>query len=72
MKAARKNGTTKKKRGRPATGRDPVTAIRLSQKLRASVDRWARQQPDKPSRSEAIRRLLEYAIVMAPDGTLPK
>jgi len=53
---------TTKKRGRPATGQDPVTAIRLSQKLRASVDRWARQQTDKPSRSEAIRRLVEHAL----------
>jgi hypothetical protein len=34
----------------------------LSAILRASVDRWARQQPGKPSRSEAIRRLVEHAL----------
>jgi metal-responsive CopG/Arc/MetJ family transcriptional regulator len=52
----------RKKRGRPATGQDPVLAIRLSSDLRAAVETWAEQQTDKPSRSEAIRRLLELAL----------
>jgi metal-responsive CopG/Arc/MetJ family transcriptional regulator len=52
----------KKKRGRPATGKDPVSAIRLSLPLRAAIDNWANQQPDKPSRSEAIRQLVEFAL----------
>lgn len=26
------------------------------------IDEWRRQQPDLPSRSEAIRRLLEIAL----------
>jgi hypothetical protein len=52
----------KKKRGRPATGRDPVTAIRLSEKLRQQVDAWAQQQDDPPSRSEAIRQLVEIGL----------
>jgi len=52
----------KRKRGRPATGKDPVSAIRLSLPLRAVIDNWAKQQPDQPSRSEAIRRLIEYAL----------
>jgi metal-responsive CopG/Arc/MetJ family transcriptional regulator len=47
----------RKKRGRPATGQDPVTAIRLSPELRSTIDDWRRKQPDQPSRSEAIRRL---------------
>ena len=51
-----------KKRGRPATGRDPVSAIRLSPELRASIDTWARRQSDLPSRSEAIRRLVELGL----------
>jgi hypothetical protein len=50
------------KRGRPATGRDPVTAIRLSSELRATIDNWARAQDDKPPRSEAIRRLVELGL----------
>jgi hypothetical protein len=48
--------------GRPATGRDPVTAIRLSEEFRAAVDKWAAKQDDKPPRSEAIRRLVELGL----------
>jgi len=60
--------STKKKRGRPATGQDPVTAIRLSPELRASIDHWAKGQVDKPARSEAIRRLIETALASTPRG----
>jgi hypothetical protein len=52
----------RKKRGRPATGQDPVSAIRLSLPLRTAIENWANQQSDKPSRSEAIRRLVEFAL----------
>ena len=52
----------KKKRGRPATGRDPVTAIRLPEDLRVRVEAWAAKQGDAPSRSEAIRRLVEIGL----------
>lgn len=52
----------RKKRGRPATGQDPVTAIRLSPELRNNVDAWAAKQTDKPNRSEAIRRLVELGL----------
>ena len=52
----------KKGRGRPATGRDPVTAIRLSKELRETVDKWAAGQDDQPGRSEAIRRLVELGL----------
>jgi hypothetical protein len=52
----------KKRRGRPSTGRDPVTAIRLSKEMRAKVDRWAEEQADEPGRSEAIRRLVELGL----------
>jgi hypothetical protein len=51
-----------KKRGRPATGHDPVLTVRLSPTARIAVENWAKQQPDKPSRSEAIRRLIEIAL----------
>ena len=50
--------------GRPATGRDPVTAIRLSEEFRAAVDKWAAKQDDKPPRSEAIRRLVELGLTV--------
>jgi metal-responsive CopG/Arc/MetJ family transcriptional regulator len=52
----------KKKTGRPSKGVGSVTAIRLSEELRAAVDKWAVKQEGKPSRSEAIRRLLEMAL----------
>jgi hypothetical protein len=53
----------RKKRGRPATGQDPVTAVRLSPVLKSQIDDWSKQQLDKPSRSEAIRRLVKIALV---------
>jgi hypothetical protein len=63
----------KKRRGRPATGRDPVTAIRLSAELRAAVDQWAAKQADAPGRSEAIRRLVELGLtVKAPARPVAK
>jgi hypothetical protein len=49
-----------KKRGRPATGRDPVSAVRLPVVLTAAVDKWASDY--KASRSEAIRRLVELGL----------
>jgi len=52
----------RKKRGRPPTGQDPVTAVRLSPALKSQIEDWAKQQPDNPSRSEAIRRLVERAL----------
>jgi Arc/MetJ-type ribon-helix-helix transcriptional regulator len=53
---------TPKKRGRPATGQDPVLTVRLPSNTRAAIENWAKQQKDKPSRSEAIRRLIEFAL----------
>jgi Arc/MetJ-type ribon-helix-helix transcriptional regulator len=52
-------------RGRPATGRDPVSAIRLSPDLIATIDKWAARN-DVSSRSEAIRRLVEAGLGEAP------
>jgi len=52
---------TKRKPGRPATGRDPVLTVRLPPELIADLDAcravygWA-------SRSEAIRALLEWGM----------
>ena len=50
-----------RKRGRPATGQDPVSAIRLSAELTKAIDKWAAAN-GAPSRSEAIRRLVEHAL----------
>jgi hypothetical protein len=51
-----------KKRGRPATGKDPLMGFRASPVMRASVVRWAENQPDTPTLSEAIRRLVELGL----------
>jgi hypothetical protein len=48
--------------GRPRTGRDPSRTFRLSDEFIASVDAFAAQQPDEPTRSEAIRRLVELGL----------
>lgn len=51
-----------KKRGRPATGRDPMMGFRASPLLRASIVKWAENQPDMPTLSEATRRLVELGL----------
>jgi hypothetical protein len=51
----------RKKRGRPATGVDPLYAIRVPDELMRAVDRWAKEN-DSPSRSDAIRRLIERGL----------
>jgi Arc/MetJ-type ribon-helix-helix transcriptional regulator len=43
-----------------------VLAVRLPLALRAAIESWAKQQDDKPSRSEAIRRLIELALAVKP------
>jgi metal-responsive CopG/Arc/MetJ family transcriptional regulator len=39
-----------------------VRTFRFSDEFVAQVDQWAVRQPDTPSRSEAIRRLVEIAL----------
>ena len=53
-----------KRRGRPATGKDPLMGFRASPTMRASVVRWAESQSDNPSLSEAIRRLVELGLIV--------
>jgi hypothetical protein len=50
----------KRRRGRPATGRDPVLALRISDDLREKVDRWAASR--KMTRSKAIRALIDKGL----------
>src|SRR5215467_14284111 len=52
----------KRGRGRPATGQDPTLTVRLPMDLRSAIEAWAKQQKDRPSRSEAIRRLIEFGL----------
>jgi hypothetical protein len=48
--------------GRPATGSDPSRTFRLSDEFMAALDAWSARQEDAPSRSEAIRRLVEMGL----------
>jgi Arc/MetJ-type ribon-helix-helix transcriptional regulator len=48
--------------GRPPTGRDPSRTFRLSDEFIANVDAWAASQGDAPTRSDAIRRLVELGL----------
>jgi hypothetical protein len=63
----RKPGEPKKKIGRPATGQDPLVALRLSPEKRREVEEWAARQPDKPSFSEAVRRLIDRGLLSEDD-----
>jgi hypothetical protein len=63
---AKQEKSAHKKRGRPP-GRNYGEAIptRLSPALKERVEAWTRKQPDNPSRSEALRRLVEIATGLA-------
>jgi metal-responsive CopG/Arc/MetJ family transcriptional regulator len=45
-----------------------VLTVRLPLALRSEIVSWAKQQKDKPSRSEAIRRLIEFALACKAKG----
>jgi hypothetical protein len=47
-----------KKRGRPATGVDPIVSFRSAPALTRRIDNWAKRQPEKLTRAEAIRRIV--------------
>jgi len=49
-----------KKRGRPATGKDPMLGARFDPAAVAAIEAWANTAA--VSRSEAIRRLVEIGL----------
>ena len=57
-----------KRRGRPATGRDPMMGFRAAPVLRTSIVKWAESQPDMPTLSEATRRLVELGLAVKTKG----
>jgi hypothetical protein len=60
-----------KKRGRPAGQEFPVSVqLRLDEVQAAAIDAWRRGQPDPPSRSGAIRALVQRALDAAPAAPL--
>jgi hypothetical protein len=54
----------KRGRGRPRTGIGKPVGLRLYPELERRIDAWASKQPDRPGRPEAIRRLIEFALVV--------
>lgn len=55
----------KRPRGRPRTGIGPVISVRLYPEMEAALAAWIERQPaPKPSRSEAIRRLIERGLAV--------
>jgi hypothetical protein len=53
---------TKKPIGRPRTGIGTQIGMRWQEPILADIDDWRRHQPDLPSRTEAIRRLVELGL----------
>jgi len=50
----------RKKRGRPATGTDPLLTVRAPTILIEAIDAWATKEGI--ARSEAVRRLIEVGL----------
>jgi hypothetical protein len=54
--------------GRPRTGIRPLMGFRADPAIRASIVKWAENQPDTLSLSEAIRRLVELGLTVKTNG----
>jgi hypothetical protein len=52
----------KKRRGRPATGKDPMVGVRMSEDLQEEIRAWAEKQDDDPPLATSIRRLVEIGL----------
>jgi len=66
----KENVIRNREKGRPATGADPVVALRLPNETRQAVFAWAKDQPGEPNLSEAIRRLIDIGL-QGSVGTTP-
>jgi hypothetical protein len=44
-----------------------MAGVRLSPEKRLEVEEWAAQQGDKPSFSEAVRRLIDLGLLFGSD-----
>ncbi|MGM4954231.1 hypothetical protein ACT4MK_02345 [Bradyrhizobium barranii] len=59
----KKSSSVKQKiMGRPRTGTTPLMGFRADSTTRAAIVEWAESKPDKPTLSEAIRRLVEIGL----------
>jgi hypothetical protein len=53
---------SRKKRGPPPTGKGEPIMVRVQPDLLKKLEAWRAHQDDRPSRPEAIRRLVEQAL----------
>jgi hypothetical protein len=51
-----------KRRGRPATGKDPMVGVRMSDDLQEQIRKWSAKQDDDPPLATAIGRLVEIGL----------
>src|SRR5262249_44845960 len=58
----RKTVISGKKRGPPPTGKGEPIMVRVQPDLLEKLEAWRAHQEDRPSRPEAIRRLVEQAL----------
>src|SRR3954463_12176694 len=49
----------------------PLMGFRANPFIRASIIRWAEKQPDRPTLSEAIRRLVQLGLTIRPNIKQP-
>jgi hypothetical protein len=55
--------TTKRGRGRPkTTGKGDPVMVRIQPDMAARLDDWRSRENDRPSRPEAIRRLVDFGL----------
>jgi hypothetical protein len=72
-KSMTKARTVKQKvMGRPRSGIRPLMGFRADPAIRAAIVRWAENQPDIPSLSEAIRRLVEIGLSRSTSPKRPR
>jgi hypothetical protein len=59
---AKQTVLAKKKRGPAPTGKGVQVVVRLQPDPLAALDAWVTKQKEKPTRAEAIRRLVELGL----------
>jgi hypothetical protein len=63
MEAKSVRVNTKRRRGRPkTTGKGELIGVRLQSSQLSALDRWIARQESAPTRPEAIRQLMDFAL----------
>ena len=64
-----KSQNIKGRRGRPPTGKGEPLLVRVQPVQLAALDAWIGRQSPKPTRAEAIRKLVDAGLSIAPNDT---